>query len=78
MSTLYRIMLTPQERDELDAICKKGKHASRMVLLALVHLFCDVSPDGRGHKSNCQISRELNISERTIESTKKRFILNCI
>jgi transposase len=36
-------------------------------------LFCDLSPEGRGFKTNVAISRDLNISERTIESVKRRF-----
>jgi transposase len=74
MATVYKILLTPDERTKLDGIIKKGKHAARVVLISLVLLFCDLSPEGRGHKSNVVISRELNISERTIESIKKRFI----
>jgi DNA-binding NarL/FixJ family response regulator len=40
----------------------------------LVLLFCDISPEGRGGKTNTEINGELNISERTIESVKKRFV----
>jgi transposase len=41
--------------------------------LALALLLCDISPEGRGRKTNVEISRELDISERTIEALKKRF-----
>ncbi|MDR2142703.1 MAG: helix-turn-helix domain-containing protein [Deltaproteobacteria bacterium] len=74
MATKYQISLTTEERGELDSIVKKGKNAARVILLALVLLFCDISPEGRGKKTNVEISRELNISERTIESLKKRFV----
>jgi transposase len=74
MATKYKIELTPEERSQLDGIVKKGKNTARVILLALVLLFCDISPEGRGRKTNVQISRELNISERTIESVKKRFL----
>jgi transposase len=74
MATKYKIFLTTDERDELDSLVKKGKNAARVILLALVLLFCDMSPEGRGKKTNAVISRELNISERTIESLKKRFV----
>ncbi|MDR1871692.1 MAG: helix-turn-helix domain-containing protein [Deltaproteobacteria bacterium] len=74
MATKYQIFLSAQERDALDTIVKKGQNAARVVLKALILLFCDKSPDGRGPKSNAEISRELNISERTIESLKKRFL----
>ncbi|MDR1608479.1 MAG: helix-turn-helix domain-containing protein [Deltaproteobacteria bacterium] len=74
LATKYRIFLTTDERDELDSLAKKGKNSARVILLALVLLFCDMSPEGRGQKTNADISRELNISERTIESLKKRFV----
>ncbi|MDR1486810.1 MAG: IS630 family transposase, partial [Deltaproteobacteria bacterium] len=74
MAAKYIISLTSDERDELDSIVKKGKNAARVILLALVLLFCDASPEGRGKKTNAQISKELNISERTIETLKKRFV----
>jgi transposase len=74
MATKFQIWLTSDERDELDGIVKKGKRAVRVVLMALILLFSDMSPEGRGKKTNVQISRELNISERTIESAKRRFV----
>ena len=74
MATKYRIFLTPDERDELDGLVKKGKRAARVILMALILLFSDMSPEGRGKKTNAQISRELNISERTVESAKRRFV----
>jgi hypothetical protein len=74
MATKYRICLTPEERSELDSIVKKGKNAARIIVMALVLPFCDISPEGRGRKTNVEISRDLNISERTIESVKRRFI----
>jgi hypothetical protein len=74
MATKYKIFLTPEERIELDNIVKKGKNLARIILMSLVLLLCDMSPDGRGKKTNVEISRELNISERTIESIKKRFV----
>lgn len=74
MATKYRIILTEQERYELDGIVKKGKNAARVIVLALVLLLCDKSPEGRGGKTNAAISQELNITERTIESVKRRFV----
>jgi transposase len=74
VATKYKIELTPEERGQLDGIVKKGRNPAKVVLSALVLLFCDRSPLGRGRKTNAEISRELNISERTIESVKKRFV----
>ena len=40
----------------------------------MVLLLCDKSPEGRGRKTNAEISNTLGLSERTIESVKKRFV----
>jgi hypothetical protein len=74
MATKYHIFLTADERSALDALVKKGKNTARVILMAIILLFCDKSPDARVQKTNAEISRELNISERTIESLKKRFV----
>ncbi|MDR2459614.1 MAG: helix-turn-helix domain-containing protein [Deltaproteobacteria bacterium] len=74
MATKYVICLTEKERYELDSMVKMGKTSGRVILLALALLFCDISPEGRGAKTNAQISKELNLSERTIEKLKKRFM----
>jgi hypothetical protein len=73
MAAKYRVFLTPEERKELDNIVKKGKNLARTILTSLILLFCDMSPEGRCKKTNLEISRELNISVRTVESVKKRF-----
>ena len=74
MAKKYNIHLTSDERDELDDIVKRGKNAARVILLALVLLLADLSSEGRGKMKNYEISQKLNISEKTIESTKKRFV----
>jgi hypothetical protein len=74
MAAKYTVFLNRTEREELDSIVKKGKNAARVISLALVLLFADKSAEGSGRKTNAVISRELNISERTIESVKKRFV----
>jgi transposase len=74
MAKKYNIHLTADEREELDGIVKKGKNAARVILLSLVLLLSDLSPEGRGKMKNYEISQKLNISEKTIESTKKRFV----
>jgi transposase len=74
MAKKYNILLTSEEREELDGIVKKGKNAARVIVLALVLLLSDLSPEGRGKMKNYEISQKLNISEKTIESAKKRFV----
>jgi hypothetical protein len=41
MSTRYKVTLTPEEREQVEAITKRGKHESRMVLLDRALLLCD-------------------------------------
>jgi hypothetical protein len=48
VATIYRILLSASERDEFDSLVKKSKNAARVILLALVLLFADLSPEGRG------------------------------
>jgi transposase len=74
MAAKYQIYLTPEERAQLDGLVKKGQNAAQVILKALILLFCDRSPEGRGGKTNLEISRDLNVSQRTIESLKKRFL----
>jgi DNA-binding Lrp family transcriptional regulator len=74
MATIYKIFLTDEERKELNDIVKKGKNAARVIILALALLLCDLSPEGRAQKTNTEISRELDLSERTIQNLKKRFV----
>ena len=70
----YRIKLTKEERDELSAITKKGKHESVKVLNALILLNCD---EGKHHKERYTtevISEILNVSPRKIERLKKKLV----
>ncbi|MDR2142172.1 MAG: hypothetical protein LBR11_10370 [Deltaproteobacteria bacterium] len=62
MATKYQISLASKERGELDSIAKKGKYAAQVILLALVLLFCDISSEGRGKKTNLEISRSSGFS----------------
>jgi hypothetical protein len=61
------------ELEELDSIVNKGKNAAKVIVLILILLLSDLSPEGRGKKTKHEISQILNISERTIETAKKRF-----
>jgi transposase len=73
MSVRYLVTLTPEEREQLEALTKKGKHASRMVLLARALLLCDTSqPDSPWQTAD--IVKALGISSRTVERLKKRFV----
>lgn len=50
----YTITLTPEEREQLEAMLRKGKHASQKLLNALILLNCDEGavPMGRDAAGN--------------------------
>lgn len=69
----YKVTLTKKEREELKAIVNKGKHTSQQYRNACILLNSD---DGKyGHKiSNDQIARVLQITSKTVERLKQRFV----
>ena len=73
MSVRYLVTLTPEEREQLDVLTKKGKHESRIVLLARALLLCDASQADPPWLT-ADIAKALGISCRTIERLKKRFV----
>jgi len=62
----YRLTLTKEEREELDAISSKGKHAAQTVLNALILLACDEGRFQKQRSINETISQVLNVSMKTI------------
>ena len=70
----YKVTLTKEERDELDAISSKGKQTAQNVLNALILLACDEGPFQKEHSINETISRVLKVSMKTIDRVKKRFV----
>lgn len=69
----YKVTLTKKEREELKTIVNKGKHTSQQYRNACILLNCD---DGKyGQKiSNNQIAQVLQITSKTVERLKQRFI----
>jgi transposase len=72
----YIITLQDEEREQLQAILSKGKHASQKVINAQILLNCDEAGDKRGTErcSGREIARVLRISERKIDRVKQRFV----
>ncbi|MDR1657599.1 MAG: helix-turn-helix domain-containing protein, partial [Deltaproteobacteria bacterium] len=68
----FKVTLTPEERGQIEAITKKGKHESRIVLSARALLLCDASQEET--LTSSEISKVLGLSERTIDRLKKRFV----
>jgi len=69
----YKVTLTKKEREELKAIVSKGKHTSQQYRNACILLNSD---DGKyGQKiSNDQIAQFLQITSKTVERLKQRFV----
>ena len=70
----YKVTLTKEEREELDAISSKGKHAAQTVLNALILLACDEGKFQKQRSINETIAQVLNVSMKSIDRVKKRFV----
>ena len=69
----YRIRLTKEEVESLQAIIKKGSHSTQTFRSAYVLLNCDEG-EYADKVSNETISKVLKIGMRTIDRIKKRFV----
>lgn len=70
----YRLSLTSEEREELEAIVSKGKHRSQKLLNALILLNCDEkSPRPRALREQ-DIADVLKVSAMKLHRVKKRFV----
>ena len=65
--------LNAAERDELTALIRKGKAAARKLTHARVLLHVDESGSGSGSTDE-QTGRALNLSTRTVERVRERFV----
>ena len=70
----YKVTLTEEERQELDALSSKGKHSVQTVFNALILLACDEGNYQTMMSINEEIARVLNVSMKTIDRVKKRFV----
>jgi len=68
------VTLTQEERKELDALSSKGKRAAQTMLNSLILLACDEGEYQTERSINETISRVLNVSMKTIDRVKKRFV----
>ena len=73
MSPRYRVTLTGQERDDLEALTKRGKTHARRFIHARALLLCDAGPHGPAWTVP-DVAEALGITSRTIEHLKKRFV----
>jgi transposase len=73
MAKRYRVTLTQPERDELGQMIRKGKSAASKLAHARILLLADES-DNAPARTDQQIAESLNLSTRTIERVRQRFV----
>ena len=69
----YVVTLSDDERDQLNAMIKKGKHPARQQLKARILLKADASDAGEGW-SDGQIATALSTSVDTVARTRQRLV----
>jgi transposase len=69
----YKVTLTKEEHDQLQAVLNKGKHSSQQYRNACILINSDEGPYGN-KLSNEQIAQVLQINSKTVERVKQRFV----
>ena len=73
MAPRYKVTLTGEERDRLEAMTGTGKMAASKFIHARALLLCDGSPHGP-HWKVADAAEALGVTPRTIEHLKERFV----
>ena len=73
MKPLYRVTLTVQEIQELEALPKTAKTNAKRFLYARSLLLCDAGPQGPAW-TVADTAEAMGVTPRTIEHLKKRFV----
>lgn len=73
MKPRYRVPLTEQERQELEALTRTGKTNARQFLYARALLLCDEGPQGPAWSVG-DTAEAMGVTTRTIEHLRKRFV----
>jgi transposase len=73
MSPRYRVTLSKEEREELEALTRRGKTHARKFIHARALLLCDAGPNGPAWPV-ADVATALGVTPRTIENLKKRFV----
>ena len=71
MAKRYRIMLSRDERNELEELARKNQTGAKKFIHARILLLCDCGVDGPSWPSE-RIAEALGVTSRTIEHTKRR------
>jgi transposase len=69
----YIVSLTENKRQTLEELTKKGKAAARKINHALILLKADINQNNGGWDDET-ISQSLDVSTRTIERVRQRFV----
>ncbi|MCL1960771.1 MAG: hypothetical protein FWG56_03075 [Desulfovibrionaceae bacterium] len=71
----YIVTLTPEERQRLQALVGKGRHAAQQVVSALILLNCDSAVHrDRRRLSSQELAEVLHIGARKIDRVKRAFV----
>ena len=70
----FKVTLAQEEREDLEAITRKGSHHSQRVVNALILLNCDEGEFNAQRTRGEDIARILRISMRKVDRVKKRFV----
>jgi transposase len=73
MAPRYKVTLTKEERDQLEALTSNGKTAASKFIHARALLLCDAGVHGNPWKV-AEVAEALGITTRTIEHLKARFV----
>ena len=73
MKPHYRVTLTAQEREELEALTRTAKTDARRFLYARSLLLCEAGPQGPAW-TVADTAQAMGVTPRTIEHLKKRFV----
>ena len=73
MAPRYRVTLTKEEREELEALTRRGKIEARRFINARALLLCDAGSEGPAWNV-ADVAAALGMSSRSIEHLKKRFV----
>ncbi|MGO9532056.1 MAG: helix-turn-helix domain-containing protein [Syntrophobacteraceae bacterium] len=73
MAPRYRVTLTEQERQELDALNNTAKTNANRFLYARALLLCDAGPFGPAW-TVADTAEAMGVTPHTIEHLKKRFV----
>lgn len=73
----YKVTLTKKEREQLQALIRKGKSHTRVLTRARILLKADESEDGLGWTDE-RIQEATEASIPTIERVRKRFVLESL